>query len=104
MEKNDLEALRMLQDWSKWLAAIDLAALGAFGTKVTSPSDLISVGGVTFLLGLTAFFVSVVSATWLLLSLPGIAQRLPPPVEQDIFMMGTLEGEGIRLVYFVVCE
>jgi hypothetical protein len=51
-----------------------------------------------------SFALSVVAATWLLLALPGIAQRLPPREAEDIFMMGTMAGVGVRLVYLALAE
>ena len=105
MQKNDLEALKMLQDWSKWLVTVDVAVIGVIGA--TTESDRWGepvMANILITAATISFALSVVAATWLLLALPGIAQRLPPQEGDDIFMMGTMAGVGVRLVYLALAE
>ena len=106
MEKNDLDAVKLLADWSKCLASLQTALLTLIGYLTTSgrvsiagtnlPS--LAVLGVVFLLG------SLFCASFILYALPGIAQRLPPPEGEDILMMGTLNGGGTKLFVFSTAQ
>jgi hypothetical protein len=117
--RNSTEAVKLLQDFGKWIVTIDTAAIGALGYFVFVSSDKLSVAGKTpagpianlptweqFLLGTTllSFGLSLVFASWLLLALPGVMQRASEDSEHDIFWIGTLDGHGIKVVMFVALE
>lgn len=117
--KNSVEAVKLLQDFGKWIVTIDTAAIGALGYFVFVSSDKLSTGGKApagpianlppweqFLLGSTllAFGFSLVFASWLLLALPGVMQRATDNSERDIFWIGTLDGHGLKVVLFVALE
>jgi hypothetical protein len=100
VEKNDLEALKLLADWAKWLVAVQTGVLAAIGTFL-KPEGIAKLGGYSKgMLSLTValFTISILAASYLLKSLPATAQRLPPPGTDDIFLMGTYEGtKGARV-------
>jgi hypothetical protein len=98
--KNDLEALKMLADWSKWLVLVQTGAITVIGA-FWKPEVIARAGFLSkILMSLTilCFAVSIVAAANLLKSLPATAQRLPPPPGKDIFHMGTYEGtQGVKV-------
>lgn len=107
MEKNDLEALKFLKDWSSWVAAVETGAIAVIGTMVKDikPPDhmplLAKIFATTATLG---FLISLLGAGYLLLGLPGIAQRLPPAADRDIFSMRAGGGTGKTLVFWARWE
>jgi len=117
--KNSTEAIKLLQDFGKWIVTIDTAAIGALGYFVLVSSDKLSVPGKSpagpiaklppweqFLLGATllSFGFSLVFASYLLLALPGVMQRDSDSSTKDIFYQGTLNGYGYKVVLFVALE
>lgn len=100
MKNNDLDALKMLAEWSKWLVLVQTGAITVIGA-FWKPDILNQVGTLPkFLMSLTilCFGVSILAASYLLKSIPATMQRLPPPDDKDIFHMGTYEGvKGIRV-------
>lgn len=101
---NDLEALKLLADWSKWCAVIETAAIAAIAAFFKK--DLLDLLGcwprALTTSALVLFALSIAFAAFLLLSLPATVQRLPPPYPQDVFLMGTWEGtKRFRLSLFV---
>jgi hypothetical protein len=107
MEKNDLEALKFLKEWSSWLAAIETGAIAIIGTmtKDIKPPDHIPLLAQVFASTATlGFLISLLGAGYLLLGLPGIAQRLPPAAHKDIFSMKAGGGKGMTLVFWVRWE
>ena len=81
MDKHDLEALKFLKDWSSWLAAIEVGVIAAIGIMIKDikPPDFVPLEGKLFAAGAALSSVlSVVGAGYVLLGLPGVAQRLPP--------------------------
>jgi len=103
MKQNDLDALKMLAEWSKWLVLVQTGAITVIGA-FWKPEVVHQVGiWPKFLMSLTiiCFGVSILAASYLLKSLPATAQRLPPPENNDIFLMGTYEGTRGIPVYVV---
>lgn len=106
MEKNDADAVKLLAEWSKWLASLQTGVITLLGVVVASEKVNISSNAHPGLLvaGVICFVVSLLSASFLLFALPGVLQRLPPPPNKDFFAMGTFNGGGIRVVVFAVVE
>lgn len=108
MEKNDLEALKMLADWAKWIVMIESGLISIIGValstdKINILKSIPVIAAFNIILAISAFFISLMGACFLLYSLPGIAQRLPP-TKGDIYSMGTLDGKGIQIVIFSAIE
>ena len=104
MEKNDLDAVKLLADWSKWLASMQTTVITLVGYSTVSGS--VSIKDVTqpawVIAALFCFLTSLICASFILFALPGIVQRLPPPDGKDVLMMGTYNGGGTPLVVFSV--
>jgi hypothetical protein len=109
MEKNALEAIQLLKEWSTWLVAIETASIAAIaaGAKdltldasawVAVMTKFIATGAVV------AFGISIISALYLLLALPGVSQRLPQVQTEDIFSMRTPAGFKLKLSWYVRFE
>jgi hypothetical protein len=109
MEKNALEAIQLLKEWSTWLVAIETASIAAIaagakdltldaGACVAVMAKLIATGAVV------AFGISIISALYLLLALPGVSQRLPQVQTEDIFSMRTPAGFMLKLSWYVRFE
>jgi hypothetical protein len=90
-ENNALEALKLLKDWSTWLAAIETAIIGAIGALSTGKDATALSPGAKFAAAVAALLAtaSLGFACFLFLGLPGVAQRLPPFHGNDIFHMRT---------------
>ena len=100
MDKNDLEAIKLLADWSKWLVLVQTGAISVSGAlwkpEVVEGASILS--KILMTTTMLCFAFSILAASYLLKSLPATAQRLPPPEGQDIYLMGTYEGtKGIPL-------
>lgn len=92
MKINDLDALKMLAEWSKWLVLVQTGAITVIGA-FWKPEIVHQIGTwpkILMSLTILGFGISILAASYLLKSLPATAQRLPPPENKDIFMMGTL--------------
>ena len=103
MKNNDLEALKMVGEWSKWLASLDTGIITLVG--YLSASDGFSIAERTWpnvaRVGICCFLVSLLCASFVLYALPGISQRLPPPnPNSDVLTMGTYNGGGVKLFFF----
>jgi hypothetical protein len=109
MEKNALEAIQLLKEWSTWLVAIETASIAAIaagakdltldaGACMAVMAKLIATGAVV------AFGISIISALYLLLALPGVSQRLPEVQTEDIFSMPTPAGFKLKLSWYVRFE
>jgi hypothetical protein len=91
---NDLEAIKLLSDWSKWLVLVETGAISVIGAlwkfdEISKPN----LGSKIFMTSaVTLFGFSISAAVVILLSIPGTVQRLPPPPGKDIFHMRTFEG------------
>jgi hypothetical protein len=103
---NDLEAIKLLAEWSKWLVALGTTVTTLIGLATASGKIRIAQHpGVGW--ALAAIFLilaSMLSASFLLFSLPGVAQRLPPPQDKDVLTMGTFNGGGIPVVAFSLAQ
>jgi hypothetical protein len=104
-DKNDLEAIKMLKEWCVWLVAIEtavIAALAAFAKDVVlwwEPGYFC--GRILAVLTILALGISIAWAIHMLLALPAISQRLPPPEpNNDIFAMPSAVS-GLRLSCYV---
>jgi len=104
--KNDMEAIKLIQDWSKWLVGINTAGIGAIGALTIKGSNFNFHYSVFFaLFSVLSFLLSLLSAGSLLLALPGVVQRLDMlRPGQDVFHMGTFEGGGTQLYIFTAVQ
>lgn len=113
---NELEALKLLNDWSKWLVTIETAAIGIIGTLLKLGKQDRSIGQSQWLIAVASigcFMVSIVAASWLIMSIPGMAQRIGRPSQvQDVFRKNTYFGRarirlrldtvtGVQLIFFL---
>jgi hypothetical protein len=93
MEKNDLEALKLLKEWCTWLVAIETSIIAAIGIvqKEVYWSDAISeIARYLAAFTIVMLGVSIFVAIHMLLALPAMAQRLPPdapPPNNDIYSL-----------------
>jgi hypothetical protein len=119
MEKNDLEALKLLKEWCTWLVALETAVMAAI---IILQKD-VNLSGISFIIGLVsinltaddvyniarglagitiaALAVSIYHAGNMLLVLPAAAQRLPPPNGEDIYSVANPAGFRWRLYIYV---
>jgi hypothetical protein len=103
---NSLEAIRLINDWGKWLVTIETAAIAIIGSALlnTDRSAVPKVAKVFATLAVSSFLISIVAAAALLLTLPEIAQNVR--ADQNIWLTedsvaGRLLGmntEGFALV------
>jgi hypothetical protein len=97
-ETKILEALKLVNDWSKWLITIETGAIAIIGSFFTSSSiDNITLLAKVLAIASVVFFVfSIGAAALLLLTLPEIAQNLHPNV--NIWMTrDSIAGRLFRL-------
>ena len=107
MQTNDLPAVQLLKEWVTWLIAIETAAIGglAFASKDLEFADdvfeLVAKSAATLVV--VCFGCSILAAVFLLLKLPAVVQRLPPPNPgADIYsMMANPEKDRWTLAPFV---
>lgn len=84
-----LEAIKLLNDWCKWLVGVQTAAITALGflartadviaLKTTIGTFAIATGTASIVL----FTVSIAAASYLLLFLPSMAEELPDKYDED---------------------
>lgn len=75
---NQLEAIKLVKDWSTWLVAVQTGVLGLFAALQIKPSSLT----------VYCFVISIITATWVLGALPSLAQRIAPNLnihEMELF-------------------
>jgi len=115
MEKNDLEALKLLKEWCTWLVALETAVMAAiivlqkdvnlsgitFASTDISADDAYNIARVLAGITIAALAVSIYHAGNMLLVLPAAAQRLPPPNGQDIYSVANPAGFRWRLYIYV---
>ena len=105
-KKQQMEAIKLLNDWSKWVITIETAAIAGMFEVIkelsTNPAPGPLARGFTIalnslLLGaVIAFVASIYYAGRLLFSLPDIAEQLPHAKEKSINeMKGAYMGAGI---------
>jgi hypothetical protein len=76
---SDLEALRLIGDWAKWLVTIETGAIAIIGASSTSDKLVIPIfAKVLGTAAIICFLISIAVVAVLLLTLPEIAQRLHP--------------------------
>jgi hypothetical protein len=106
---NALEAIRLINDWGKWLIAIETAAIAVIGALFTAGRP---VSRAVRLLGSSAiscFLVSIIAAAMLLATLPEIAQTIAPTenvwntsdsVAGRLFHMSTQDFALVESIFF----
>ncbi len=76
---NNLDALKLISDWAKWLVTIQTGSIAIIGTLFASNQSKFSVESKLFgTLAIICFLLSIAAAGILLLTLPEIAQYLRP--------------------------
>jgi hypothetical protein len=94
VEQKQVEALKALADWSKWLISIESGLSAAIVLAVQGKVDF----GFNFIFGaLLCFFISILAATWLLGGIPSAMQQIPHPKEGDPGDPGDPDVHGIRV-------
>jgi hypothetical protein len=92
-EQCQIEAAKLLKDWSTWLVTVQAAALGLitifFGKDQALERNYWSVGMVIF------FALSICLATFVLGQLPSIVQRITP--KSDLHSMDLFPGVPVKL-------
>ncbi|HTB12723.1 MAG TPA: hypothetical protein VK752_14175 [Bryobacteraceae bacterium] len=93
-KRHQMEAIKLIQDWSKWVVTIETAATAGIFTVLKELSKLpesspvlraCAVASSLLLLGaVISFIVSIHYAGQLLFSLPGIVEQLPRAHEESI--------------------
>lgn len=84
-----IETAKLLMDWSKWLVTVQTAAITALGflLKMSDPTKLPGASEkIPMLLALGAvlcFVVSILHATYLMLFLPAIVERIPESIPEN---------------------
>jgi len=71
--QQQLEALKLLKDWSVWMVTVETAAiafLGAVAGRVVKSTT------VWFPVTIVSFAVSIVFAAWVLSGIPSVAQQI----------------------------
>jgi hypothetical protein len=103
IEKNDLEALKLLKEWCTWLVAIETGVIGAIGVMHKD----IALSGIEYkivwylaLLVIVALGVSICASVHMVLAIPGMAQRLPP-TDGDIYSLRNSAWPHRQLVTYV---
>ena len=109
MKKQQMEAIKLLNDWSKWVITIETAAIGGIFAVLKELSAVRGPGlslqicaialNLLLLAAVTAFLVSIFSAAQLLYSLPGIAEQLPKSTKDSINEMKDEYMSGSILTY-----
>lgn len=100
-----MEAIKLLNDWSKWIVTLETGALAGLLARLNSvglpPDCCVHWDGKTasFLLlagAAICFAVSIFYAAQLLFSLPDIAEQLPDATEESINeMKGNYMGASV---------
>lgn len=68
-----LEALKLLKDWSIWMVTVQVAAIAFLGTTART---LISRDGFAFPFTISCYALSIMMAAWVLSGIPSIVTRL----------------------------
>jgi hypothetical protein len=91
-KKQQMEAIKLVCDWSKWLIGVETAGIGGIVALigVKSPTQQTHWFYVVAILLVSAglsFLFSIYSACLAIFSLPEIVQQLPSSDEEDVFLM-----------------
>jgi hypothetical protein len=73
--QNQLEALKLLRDWSTWLVTVQAVSLGL--VSALWGKDAIKLRNLCAVLVFIFFGLSIICATFVLAGLPDITQRMP---------------------------
>jgi len=93
---NSLEAIKLINDWGKWLVAIETAAITVIGALFTTDRSAPGLAKVFGTLAIGSFLVSIAAAALLLLTLPEIAQNLR--ADRNIWLTrDSIVGDLLRL-------
>lgn len=99
------KAIDLLADWCKWAILVQSALIAAIGTfvKAEHVSGMTACSKAALQATIVSFVVSVVAASWLLMTLPAIASRWKAATAHtdDIFHVRTYEGKSGPKVYVV---
>ena len=102
LKKQQMEAIKLLNDWSKWIVTLETGAIAGIlawlkSTSVAGQLPLWKIVPTLLLaLGVICFAVSIYYAAQLLFSLPDIAEQLPDANEESINeMTGNYMGASI---------
>jgi hypothetical protein len=101
---NDLEAIKLLGDWSQWLVAVETTSITIIAAlwKMEGLGKLHWSSRVSLTLMLFFFFISITAAVTIRLCIPAIVRKLPAPPGKDVYHMGSWEGVKGRPLYFYV--
>jgi hypothetical protein len=92
MDNPKVATLELLKDWSKWLVAIDTAALALLGSAGKWQGS----GEKTFaVIGGVAFLISLIAATFLVGAVPVLVQRVLVPALPDSPAVKTHDRESV---------
>jgi uncharacterized phage infection (PIP) family protein YhgE len=81
IDKNDLEAVKLLKEWCTWLVAIEtgvIAAIGIMNKDISLSGCEYRVAGSLALVVIVALGVSICASVHMVLAIPAMAQMLPP--------------------------
>ena len=93
---NSLEAIKLINDWGKWLVAIEAAAITVIGVLFTTDRSTPGLAKVFGTLAIVSFLISIAAAALLLLTLPEIAQNLR--ADRNIWLTrDSIVGNRLRL-------
>lgn len=92
--ENQLEALKLLKEWSIWLACIQSGALVLIAA-VVNPRSTFTFSGAGARLTVVFPGLSIICATWVLAATPSIAQRIKPT--DNIHKMSIFDSVRIPL-------
>ena len=93
---NSLEAIKLINDWGKWLVAIETVAITVIGALFTTDRSAPELAKVFGTLAIGSFLLSIAAAALLLLTLPEIAQNLR--ADQNIWLTrDSIVGGLLRL-------
>jgi len=114
LKRQQMEAIKLLNDWSKWIVTLETAAIAGIFTWLKPslaghPRGLEMVPNVLLVLAAVCFAISIYYAAQLLFSLPDIVEQLPDADQESINeMTGNYMGAGVleyekRQWYLFVC-
>jgi hypothetical protein len=77
MADAQLEAVKLIADWAKWLVTIETAGLAVIGGVLKAGDNALPISArVCLTMAVSSFVVSIAAAAFFLLSLPEITERL----------------------------
>jgi hypothetical protein len=96
LQKQQMEAIKLLSDWSKWLITLETASIAGILSilKATDHSKRSIVISLALLITILCFLFSIFKACKMLFSLPNIVQYLPESKSATIDKMSDEYFEG----------